>query len=139
MSGSVPASKDVLLKSYQKRLKDDVGSLTSNLTEITKLLKPEISEHQVTRATQCEEDIFETQVRAANMVRACQSLIKLISEIKQYLILNDFPSVNEAIAQNSNLFLGSQESVDNKLTYLRDSLAIHLFELEEDYYSSNYK
>jgi hypothetical protein len=38
-------------------------------------------------------------------VRASESLMKLISDIKQYLILNDFPSVNEAIADNSKRFL----------------------------------
>ena len=27
-----------------------------------------------------------------------------VSDLKQYLILNDFPSVNEAISQNSNMF-----------------------------------
>ena len=27
-----------------------------------------------------------------------------VSDLKQYLILNDFPSVNEAITQNSNVF-----------------------------------
>ena len=44
------------------------------------------------------------KVRASNMVRAGESLMKLVSDLKQYLILNDFPSVNEAIAQNSNMF-----------------------------------
>ena len=44
------------------------------------------------------------QVRASNMVRAGESLMKLVSDLKQYLILNDFPSVNEAISQNSNMF-----------------------------------
>ena len=38
--------------------------------------------------------------------------MKLISDIKQYLILNDFPSVNEAIAANSKMFLGLQTSAD---------------------------
>ena len=44
------------------------------------------------------------QVRASNMVRAGESLMKLVSDLKQYLILNDFPSVNDAISQNSNMF-----------------------------------
>ena len=34
--------------------------------------------------------------------------MKLISDIKQYLILNDFPSVNQAIADNSKMFLDLQ-------------------------------
>ena len=42
------------------------------------------------------------------MVRAGESLMKLVSDLKQYLILNDFPSVNEAIAENSNLFKDTQ-------------------------------
>ena len=65
---SVPPTKDALLKSYRKRLRDDISSMSSNFIEIVKLLKVE-EESQVARATQCEEDAFEMQVRAANMVR----------------------------------------------------------------------
>jgi len=134
----VPPTKDALLKSYRKRLRDDISSMSSNFIEIVKLLKVE-EESQVARATQCEEDAFEMQVRAANMVRAGESLMKLISDIKQYLILNDFPSVNEAIAHNSKVFLNLQETSDCKLTTLRDDLATDLYELEEEYYSSQHK
>lgn len=65
--------------------------------------------------------------------------MKLISDIKQFLILNDFPSVNEAIAYNSKMFLDVQEDRDRKLTALRDDLATDLYELEEEYYSSQHK
>merc|ERR1719249_289169 len=104
-----------LIKSYSKRLKDDVTSMISNFTEIINLCKIE-EPNQISRPAQCEEDAFEMQVRAANMVRAGESLMKLISDIKQYLILNDFPSVNEAITYNSKLFLGIQEQCDKRLT-----------------------
>lgn len=73
------------------------------VTEIVKLAKGE-HDSQLSRMTQCEQDTFEMHVRAANIVRAGESLMKLVSDIKQYLILNDFPSVNEAITQNSKLF-----------------------------------
>merc|ERR1711874_701725 len=145
MSGSnqqsksaVTVSKDALLKSYRKRLKDDVRSMADNFGEIIKLCRAE-EENQVGRATQSEEDGLEMQVRAANMVRAGESLMKLASDLKQYLILNDFPSVNEAIAQNSQMFKEMQVSCDRNLTTLRDDLATDLFELEEEYYSSSYK
>lgn len=72
-SATVPASKDALLKSYRKRLKDDVGSMMTNFMEIIKLCKIE-EESQVMRATQCEEDAFEMQVRAANMVSTTSRL-----------------------------------------------------------------
>jgi len=134
----IAVSKDALLKSYRKRLKDDVRSMAENLTEIIKLCRIE-DETQVTRATQAEEDALEMQVRASNMVRAGESLMKLVSDLKQYLILNDFPSVNEAISQNSSMFKEMQGSCDRKLTEMRDEMATDLFELEEEYYSSSFK
>ena len=134
----VPMSKDALLKSYRSRLKTDINSMVDNFTEIMKLCKVE-EENQITRATQCEEDAFEMQVRASNMVRAGESLMKLISDLKQFLILNDFPTVNDTIAENSKMFLEVQENCDGKLTTIRDELATDLFELEDEFYSSTYK
>jgi len=134
----VIVSKDALLKSYRKRLKDDVKSMADNFSEIVKLCRVE-DEAQVNRATQTEEDGLEMQVRASNMVRAGESLMKLVSDLKIYLILNDFPNVNEAISSNSNMFKEMQSSCDRNLTSLRDDLATDLFELEEEYYSSSYK
>ncbi len=73
----VPASKDALLKSYQKRLKEDINAMLTNFLEIIKLCKVE-EESQVSRATQCEEDAFEMQVRAANMVcTSCTTTVLL--------------------------------------------------------------
>ena len=130
--------------------------MADNFSEIVKLCRVE-DETQVTRATQAEEDGLEMQVRASNMVRAGESLMKLVSDLKIYLILNDFPNVNEAISSNSNMFkemqvslfvkFGNsilenksfQSSCDRNLTSLRDDLATDLFELEEEYYSSSFK
>ena len=134
----VPLSKDALLKSYRSRLKTDINSMVDNFTETIKLCKV-VEENQINTATQCEEDAFEMQVRAANMVRAGESLMKLISDLKQFLILNDFPTVNDTIAENSKMFLEVQENCDRKLTTIRDELATDLFELEDEYYSSSYK
>lgn len=112
--------------------------MLDNFTEILKLARVE-EETQVSRITQGEQDQYEMNVRAANIVRAGESLMKLVSDIKQYLILNDFPSVNEAITQNSQLYNLVQAQCDGKLMELRDNMAADLYELEEEYYSSTYK
>ena len=65
--------------------------------------------------------------------------MKLISDLKQFVIFNDFPTVNDTIAENSKMFLEVQENCDKKLTTIRDELATDLFELEDEYYSSTYK
>lgn len=72
-------------------------------------------------------------------VRAGESLMKLVSDLKQFLILNDFPSVNEAIDQRNQQLRALQEECDRKLIALRDEVSIDLYELEEEYYSSRYK
>ena len=88
---------------YSLLFQDDVKSMADNFSEIVKLCRVE-EENQVSRATQAEEDALEMQVRASNMVRAGESLMKLVSDLKIYLILNDFPNVNEAISSNSSMF-----------------------------------
>lgn len=65
--------------------------------------------------------------------------MKLVSDIKQYLILNDFHSVNEAILTNSQLYRSTQCEQDKKLMCLRDEMAADLYDLEEEYYTSVYK
>lgn len=84
---------------------------------------------------QCEQDAYEMQVRAANIVRAGESLLKLVSDIKQFLVLNDFHSVNDAITANSQFYRATQQDRDMKLMNLRDEMAGDLFDLEQEYYS----
>ncbi|XP_066517910.1 mediator of RNA polymerase II transcription subunit 22 isoform X2 [Hoplias malabaricus] len=132
----LPQSKETLLQNYNKRLKDDIRSILDNFTEIIKTAKVE-DETQVSRPTQAEQDHYEMHVRAANIVRAGESLMKLVSDLKQFLILNDFPSVNEAINLRNQQLRTLQEECDKKLISLRDEIAIDLYELEEEYYSSS--
>ncbi|XP_044295739.1 mediator of RNA polymerase II transcription subunit 22 isoform X2 [Varanus komodoensis] len=133
----LPQSKETLLQSYNKRLKDDIKSIMDNFTEIIKTTKIE-DETQVSRATQGEQDNYEMHVRAANIVRAGESLMKLVSDLKQFLILNDFPSVNEAINQRNQQLHSLQQECDKKLIALRDEISVDLYELEEEYYSSSF-
>lgn len=131
-------SKDTQLKSYKRRLREDVQSILDNFTETLKLAKVE-DETQVSRPAQGEQDLTEMQVRAANIVRAGESLISLVADIKQFLILNDFPLANENIEKRARFLGNMQNNVDSKIVQLRDDLSTDLYEIEEEYYSSRYK
>lgn len=87
---NLPQSKEVLLKSYNQRLKDDCKCMMENffgesfcfvfvhlvhsllhsqiftILEIIKLAKGE-TDSQLSKITQCEQDTYEMQVRAANI------------------------------------------------------------------------
>lgn len=71
--------------------------------------------------------------------RAGESLMKLVSDLKQFLVLNDFPSVNESITTNTQLYKNIQSECDKTLMNLKDEMSVELFELEDEYYSSSYK
>lgn len=65
--------------------------------------------------------------------------MKLVSDMKEFLILNDFPSVNASITEQSNAFQEMTNQTDQQLLSLKQELALHLFELEQSYYSSSYR
>lgn len=65
--------------------------------------------------------------------------MKLVSDLKQFLILNDFPSVNESVEQRNQQLRALQEDCDRKLISLRDEVSVDLYELEEEFYSSRYR
>lgn len=134
----MPQSKEAQLRDYTMRLKSNVKAMFENFTEIIKLARVE-EDGQLQRATQNEQDHYEMQVRASNIVRAGESLMKLVADLKQFRILNDFPSVNDSITGNVHLYQSMQNQIDSKLIELRDEMAADLFELEEEYYSSVYK
>merc|ERR1711973_298604 len=96
------SQREALLKSYTKRLKDDIKSILDNYTEVVKVAKIE-EETQVAHLTQAVEDSYEVDVRASNIVRAGESLMKLISDIKESLILNDFPAINASLQKRVRL------------------------------------
>jgi mediator of RNA polymerase II transcription subunit 22 len=137
---ALPQTKEALLKSYQKRLKDDIRAMIDNYVEIIKLGNGKVGEDiQFSRLSQAEQELYEVEVRAANVVRAAESLLKLVSDIKQFLILNDFSQVNEAIKTQNESYWHIQNKIDVHLLNIRDEMAADLFELEEEYYSSQYK
>jgi len=135
-------SQETNLKSYQKQAKEDVRAMMDNFLEIVRLLRVEPDQksprHNST-ATRMEEN-YQLTVRSSNIVRAAQSIQRLIFAIKQFVTINDFPLINEAISRKSKFMVETQvNEVDAKLINLRDQISDELRDLEEDFYSSPIK
>lgn len=128
------SAQEQQLKHYQKRLKEDIRSITDNFTEILKLARAEPEKNLTT--SKIQESSYEMCVRAANITRAAESLMKLIWDIKQYLIINDFPLINDSIQKRVEVNYMKMQEMDNKLLSLRDEIANELYELEDEYYNS---
>ena len=62
-----------------------------------------------------------------------------MSDVKEFLILNDFPSVNTSITERSNVLQEISNQTDQQLLVLKQELAVYLSDLEQAYYSSSYR
>ena len=98
----------VQISSYSRRLKENVKSILDNYGEILRASKVSDSDPKVTESQVAHVE-NEIEVRAANIVRAAEALFRLVSELKEYLILNDFSSINETITKKV-VDLKSQDS-----------------------------
>nr|CAB3263734.1 mediator of RNA polymerase II transcription subunit 22-like [Phallusia mammillata] len=125
-----------LLNSYNKRLHDDVRAMMENFNEIIKSAQVEDLQ-QVDRVSQNYYDVYQMRVRAANIVRAGESLLRLTSELKTFVILNDFPSVNRHVEEQNQALNDIANKRKEQLVHLRDDFAIALHDLESEYYCSN--
>lgn len=131
------SSQEAILKSYQKILKDDIRSMVDNYLEIIKLAKVDLEEGNNQLASSKIQENYEMSVRAANIAKAAEDLLKLIYNIKQFLIINDFPLINQAFDSTHNL--AQANAIDARLNALRDEITTELFDLEDEYYNSMFK
>ncbi|XP_003387061.1 PREDICTED: mediator of RNA polymerase II transcription subunit 22-like [Amphimedon queenslandica] len=117
----------VQISSYSRRLKDNVKSMLDNYGEILKAAKVSSSEGQ---SSEYEANVYrvenEIEIRAANIVRAAESLSRLVSELKEYLILHDFSAINDSLTKRAT------ELEQHQKTLLQDSERLFLSAKERE-------
>ncbi|KAI3890627.1 hypothetical protein MKW92_046867 [Papaver armeniacum] len=76
------------------------------------------------------------EMRGARMVQAADSLLKLVSELKQTAIFSGLASLNEHVEQNTAEFDQQAENAERMLSRIGEEAAGCLKELECHSYSS---
>ena len=66
-------------------------------------------------------------------MRAFESLLKLVSDLKDQAVLYDFRAINDAVKAQRQRFKNQQSDLDSKLIGLRDRLAIEMVRFEDEY------
>ncbi|XP_037708573.1 mediator of RNA polymerase II transcription subunit 22 [Drosophila subpulchrella] len=130
---NTPQAKNALLMSFKSQLSSDVRSMLVNFEEILKMACRDRN-GQIQETTQYEIDALEMQLRAANVVRAADSLMKLVNDLKEYHILYDFPGIDEEIKKNCELIQAKTLEYDEKIGKLAQDMADELVALEEEFY-----
>ncbi|KAI3928203.1 hypothetical protein MKW98_023804, partial [Papaver atlanticum] len=82
------------------------------------------------------QEAFMMEMRGARMVQAADSLLKLVSELKQTAIFSGLASLNEHVEQQTAEFDQQAEKTEQMLSRIGEEAAGCLKELESHYYSS---
>ncbi|KAI7874200.1 hypothetical protein K492DRAFT_138148 [Lichtheimia hyalospora FSU 10163] len=113
MSGQQPRSsaRQTLIQAeeqYNKRIDDDVAKLV---------------------------DCFSDIVRVGE-VRSTESLLSLITELKQHLLLNDTDTLSQLMKQRTTALDTQREEIKNTICTMRHELATTIYDLESVYFRS---
>ncbi|RNA30361.1 mediator of RNA polymerase II transcription subunit 22 isoform X2 [Brachionus plicatilis] len=137
-------NENVILKNYEKKVKEEVRLINENLFEMLKLLKIDDSSKiyddlGLNKGSQAEIDSFEIEIRSSNLVKSTESLSKIVSDLKDLTILNDFKSINSQITSHCQFLRMNENDIDIQLRMAKDVLFKLLQDLQNEYYTSRYK
>ncbi|KAE8685670.1 Mediator of RNA polymerase II transcription subunit 22a [Hibiscus syriacus] len=117
-------------KTMMHRVDTDIASIVDNFTQLVNVAR--VNDPPVRNS----QETFMMEMRAARMVQAADSLLKLVSELKQTAIFSGFASLNDHVEHRTNEFNQQAEKTDRMLARIGDEAAASLKEFESHYYSS---
>ncbi|EPS61305.1 hypothetical protein M569_13495, partial [Genlisea aurea] len=113
-----------------QRVDTDVGTLLDNfgfLVNVSRVSDPPVRNSQ---------ESFMLEMRGARLVQAADSLLKLVSELKQTAVFSGFASLNDHIDQRTEAFNKLANDTNSTVARIGEEAAASLRELESHYYSS---
>ncbi|CAF1926116.1 hypothetical protein Bca4012_070741 [Brassica carinata] len=117
-------------KALLQRVETDITSVVDNFTQIVNVAR--VSDLPVKNS----QEAYMMEMRASKMVQAADSILKLVSELKQTAIFSGFASLNDHVEQRIAEFDQEAEKTNRLLARIGDDASASLKELEAHYYSS---
>lgn len=119
-------------RSLLQRADADIGSLLDNFSHLLKAAR-------INDPVRNAQEAFQMEVHAARVVQAADSLLKLVSELKQSAVFSDFLSLNRSINQRIIKLGELSQDTDKLLVNIGEEVTASLQELESHYYASPYR
>ncbi|CAN4087580.1 unnamed protein product [Withania somnifera] len=117
-------------KSLLLRVDADIGNIVDNYGFIVNAAR--VNDPPVRNS----QESFMMEMRASRMINAADSLLKLVSELKQTAMFSGFASLNDHVEQRTEEFTEQAEKTECMLSRIGEEAAASLKELESHYYSS---
>ncbi|CAO3594050.1 unnamed protein product [Absidia cylindrospora] len=116
---------------YNKRIDDDITKLVDCFSDIIKI--GEIGDKDKFKVAQ---EGYQVESQAAQIVRSSESLLGLIKELKQYLLLNDTKTLTCLTEQRSTALTTQTAEIKTTIQDLRKDVTAAIYDMESVYYRS---
>ncbi|XP_050370248.1 mediator of RNA polymerase II transcription subunit 22a-like [Argentina anserina] len=135
-AGSGPTSAAALAaakkqKKWLESVETDIATIVDYFSYLVNVSR--VSEQPVKNS----QEAFMMEMRAARTVQSSDSLLKLVSDLKQTALFSGFASLNDHVEERMAEFDKQAEKTDRMLARIGEEAAASLKELEAHYYSSS--
>ncbi|CDS10701.1 hypothetical protein LRAMOSA11187 [Lichtheimia ramosa] len=116
---------------YNKRIDDDVAKLVDCFSDIVR-----VGENKDKDKFRVAQEGYQIESQSAQIVRSTESLLSLITELKQHLLLNDTDTLSKLMKQRTDALDTQREEIKDTICTMRRELANTIYDLESVYFRS---
>ncbi|KAK3841044.1 MAG: surfeit locus protein 5 subunit 22 of mediator complex-domain-containing protein [Linnemannia gamsii] len=125
-------------EAYNKRLDMDVAQLMESFGDIIKVASITHSESSQSKDKyKLAQESYQIQGRATNIVTSAESLLAMVTELKQTLLLNDATTLAQLATQRQADLSSQKTAVKQRVMGLKEEVDKTIWELEQACYGSS--
>ncbi|KAG0166182.1 Mediator of RNA polymerase II transcription subunit 22 [Apophysomyces sp. BC1034] len=116
---------------YNKRIDDDIAKLVDCFADIVK-----VGENKDKDKFKVAQEGYQIESQTAQIVRSSESLLGLITELKQHLLLNDTQTLSQLMQERSDTLTKHKNDIKEKIEGIKHDLETAIYDMESVYYRS---
>ncbi|KAF7731819.1 Mediator of RNA polymerase II transcription subunit 22 [Apophysomyces ossiformis] len=116
---------------YNKRIDDDIAKLVDCFADIVK-----VGENKDKDKFKVAQEGYQIESQTAQIVRSSESLLGLITELKQHLLLNDTQTLSQLMKERSEKLIRHNTEIKEKIENIKLELETAIYDMESVYYRS---
>ncbi|KAF8986504.1 Mediator of RNA polymerase II transcription subunit 22 [Entomortierella lignicola] len=135
-SASLSALQEIE-EAYNKRLDNDVAQLMESFGDIVKVASITYNESSISKDKyKLAQESYQIQGRATNIVSSAESLLAMVTELKQTLLLNDANTLAQLSTRRQKELSTQKTAVKQRVLGLKEEVDRTIWELEQACFGS---
>ncbi|KAF9429458.1 Mediator of RNA polymerase II transcription subunit 22 [Entomortierella beljakovae] len=124
-------------EAYNKRLDNDVTQLMESFNDIIKVASITYTDTSISKDKyKLAQESYQIQGRATNIVSSAESLLAMVAELKQTLLLNDANTLAELSQKRQQELSTQKTAVKQRVLGLKEEVDRTIWELEQTIYGT---